>query len=92
MWITPLKIRLWGAWVAQSVKYPTLDFGSGDDLTVHEFESHVELWADSMEPAWDFLTPSLSLSLFCSCSLSNISKNKTIKNLAVKERRKRNDS
>ena len=24
----------WGAWVAQSVKRPTLDFGSGHDLTV----------------------------------------------------------
>ena len=27
----------WGAWVAQSVKHPTLGFGSGRDLTVHEF-------------------------------------------------------
>ena len=28
----------WGAWVAQSVKHPTLDLGSGHDLTVHGFE------------------------------------------------------
>ena len=28
----------WGAWVAQPVKHPTLDFGSGHDLTVGEFE------------------------------------------------------
>ena len=28
----------WGAWVAQSAKLPTLDFGSGHDLTVHGFE------------------------------------------------------
>ena len=27
-----------GAWVAQSVKHPALDFGSGHDLTVHELE------------------------------------------------------
>ena len=30
-----------GTQVAQSVKYPTLNFGSGHDLTVHEFEPHV---------------------------------------------------
>ena len=28
-----------GAWVAQSVKHPTLDFGSGHDLTVREQSS-----------------------------------------------------
>ena len=28
----------WGAWVAQLVKQPTLDFGSGHDLTVREIE------------------------------------------------------
>ena len=27
-----------GAWVAQSVKYATVDFGSGHDLTVLEME------------------------------------------------------
>ena len=27
-----------GAWVAQVVKHPTLDFSSGHDLTVREFE------------------------------------------------------
>ena len=26
--------RSWGAWVAQSVKRGTLDFGSGHDLTI----------------------------------------------------------
>ena len=26
------------AWVALSVKHPTLDFGSGHDLTVHEIK------------------------------------------------------
>ena len=30
-----------GAWVVQWVKRPTLDFGSGHDLTVCEFELQV---------------------------------------------------
>ena len=56
-----------GIWVAQSVKRPTLGFGSGHDLTaswvkfeshgsrLREFESHIRLCAGSMEPAWDSL-------------------------------------
>ena len=28
------SVILWGAWVAQSVKCPSLDFGSGHDLMV----------------------------------------------------------
>ena len=40
-----------GAWVAQSVKRLTLDFGSGHDLTLHEFEPRVGLYAVSVEPA-----------------------------------------
>ena len=46
--------------MAQSVKHPTLDFSSGHDLTVPEFEPHVGLHADSAEPAWDSLSPSRS--------------------------------
>ena len=38
------------------------DFSSGHDLTVPEFEPRIGLWADSTEPAWDSLSPSLSLS------------------------------
>ena len=56
-----------GAGVAQSVECLTLDFGSGHDLTAHEFKPCVGLCTDSMEPAWDFLSPlsaSFSLSLF----------------------------
>ena len=56
-----------GTWVAQSVKCLTLGFGSGHDLAVHEFKSHIGLCADSVEPSWD------SLSLFLSalpCLLS----------------------
>ena len=50
-----------GAWVAQSVKRLTLDFGSSHDLTVCEFEPHVRL---------GILSLSLSLPLPCSLSLS----------------------
>ena len=49
-----------GAWVAQSVKRLTLDFGSGHDLVAHGFEPGVQLCADSTEPAWDPLSPGLS--------------------------------
>ena len=55
-----LKAHFQGARVAQSVKRLTLGFGSGHDLTVHEFELHIRLHADSTEPAWDSLSPSLS--------------------------------
>ena len=42
-----------GSWVVQSVKHPTLDFGSGHNLMVHEFEfePHVGLCTDSKETA-----------------------------------------
>ena len=44
--------------MAQSVKRPTLDFGSGHDLMVHAFEPRV-----SPEPAWDPASSSHSLPL-----------------------------
>ena len=52
----------WAAWVAQSVKRPTLDFGSGRDLVAHEFEPRIRLGTDSVGPAWDSLPPSPSAS------------------------------
>ena len=51
--------KLWGTWVAQSVKHPTLNCSSGHDLTVHEFEPRIKLCTDSAEPGWN----SLSLSV-----------------------------
>ena len=45
--------------MSQFVRSLTLGFGSGHDLTIHEFEP-IGLHADSMEPAWDPLSPSLS--------------------------------
>ena len=38
--------------MAQSVKHPTLDFGSGHDLMVCEIEPRIGLCTDSIEPAW----------------------------------------
>ena len=52
--------------MAQFVERLTLDLGSGHDLMVCEFEPHVRLCADSVEPAWDSLSPSLPHSLFAS--------------------------
>ena len=65
-----IKKQSRGAWVAQFVKPPTLDFDSGHALTVHEFKPCTGLHADSMESAWDSLPPSLLLSLSLSLSLS----------------------
>ena len=72
-----LKSQFRGAWVAQSVKHPTLDFISGHDLTVHEFKPEDRLWTDSAEPSWD----SLSLSVPPPFSLSQKSINKLFKKL-----------
>ena len=44
-----------GAWVAQSVKRPTLHFGSGHDLTVGEIKPYIGLCDNSVEPACDSL-------------------------------------
>ena len=52
-----------GIQVARSVKHPTLDLGSGHGLTVREMEPHIRLRTDSVKPAWDSLSPSLSLKI-----------------------------
>ena len=43
-----------GTSVGQSVKTPTLDFGSGHDLIVCGIDLCIRLCADNVEPAWDF--------------------------------------
>ena len=53
----------WGAWGAPLIKRPTLDFGLGHDLMVRRLKSYVGLRADSVEPAWDSLSPSLLVPL-----------------------------
>ena len=45
---------------AQSVERPALDFSSGHDLRVCEFEPRVGLCVDGVEAAWDSLSLSLS--------------------------------
>ena len=55
----PLRLP-WGAWGAPSVKPLTPDFSSGHDLTVFEMEPCVRLCDDTVEPAWDSLSPSPS--------------------------------
>ena len=59
--VLPYKENPKGTWVSQWVKHKTLDFSSGHDLTIHEFNPHVRLCADSVEAAEDSLSPSLSL-------------------------------
>ena len=54
--------------MAESVEHPTLDFGSGHDLTGCEFKSRIGFCTDSVEPAWDSL--SMPISHLCGLSLS----------------------
>ena len=69
-----------GTWVAHLVKCPTLDFGSGHHLMVHGFKPCLGLCADSVEAAWDSLSPSLcpcpspAYAHVCALSVSKINK------------------
>ena len=45
-----LRIEYRGTCVAQVVKYLTIGFGSGHDLTVCDFKPHIWLHAGSVEP------------------------------------------
>ena len=81
---------IWGTWVAPSVKHPTLGFGSGHDLMVHEFDPHVGLHADTMEPAWNSLSLSLSLLLSAPPLLSHSLSLKINENSLKKIKSKRN--
>ena len=56
--------------MAQQLKHLTLDLSSGRDLTIHELEPRVGLYAVSAEPAWDALSLCLSLPLACSLFLN----------------------
>ena len=72
----------WGAWVVQSVMCWTLDFGSGHDLKVCEIEPCFGLHTVRVEPAWDSLSPFLSLHplLMLMCSLKINQQLQKIKN------------
>ena len=52
-----------GGSVGYVVKRLALDLSSEHDLTVCEIEPRIGLCADGLEPAWDSLSPSLSLPL-----------------------------
>ena len=47
-------------WLSWS-QCPILDLGSGHNLMVQEFEPCVRLLTDGVEPAWDSVSPSLSV-------------------------------
>ena len=49
--------------MAQSIKHPTLSFGTGHDLMDCAFKPRIRLRADSVESAWDSVSSSLPLSL-----------------------------
>ena len=51
-----------GALATLSVEHPTLDCGSGHDLSVCGFRPRIGLCADGTEAAWDSLSHSPSLS------------------------------
>ena len=51
--------------MAHLVKCLALDFSSGHDLMVREFESRIGLCTDSMEPTWDSLSPPSATSPMC---------------------------
>ena len=51
----PQKFKNGTTMAPPPVKHPTLDFGSGHDLTVREIEPCMGLCADGVEPAWDSL-------------------------------------
>ena len=61
---------VWGTWVAQRVTRLTLDFGSGHNLTVPDFEPRVRLCTDSVESTWNSVSLSLCPSPAHSLSLS----------------------
>ena len=85
--------------MAQSIEHPPFDFGSGHDLTVHEFQPHLGLCVDcgaclefslSSLSAPPLLSLSLSfflsffLSLSLSLSLSLAQNKKKIRSIKIK--------
>ena len=58
--------------MAQLVKWLTLDFGSGHDLMTFEMEPRIGLCCDSMESAWDSLSPSLSVPSLLACEHTHV--------------------
>ena len=67
-------IPFWGAWVAQSVKRPTLAQVMISRFVSSGPESGSVLTAQSLEPASDSLSPSLSAPPLLVFSLSKVNK------------------
>ena len=65
-----LKIQYRGAWVAQLVGHPTLAQVTISWFVSSSLASGSVLRAWSLEPASDSVSPSLSLTLPCLCSVS----------------------
>ena len=57
--------------MAQSVMHPTLDFGSGHNLTIDEIKPCVRACSDSAGSAWESLPLSLHLPLLALSLLIN---------------------
>ena len=77
--------------MAQSVKRLTLDFRSGHGLAVRGLESRMGVCPGGVEPAWDSLSPSLSLPLLRSLLLSlslSLSPSLKINKLTLKRKEK----
>ena len=89
-----LKLNEWGTWVAQLVKGPNLDFGSGHDLTISGTEPNIGLYTDSMKPVWNWVSlphsPSLPLFPSVSNKLKKKSKNKKQLNGKTKNKTPKN--
>ena len=60
----------WGAWVVPSVDPPTLDFGTNHDLRIVGSSPGLAPTTLGMDPAWEFLSPSLSAPPHSSPSLN----------------------
>ena len=86
-----IKEADWDTWMAQSGKRLTPDVISGHDCTVLETELCIGLCADSTGPAWDSLSPSLSLLLPPrALSLPQNKFKKTLKKGSILHQQKRN--
>ena len=69
--INTLNVRkVWGAWVAQLVEHPTLAWVMISWFTGSSSVSGFVLTAQSLEPALDYVSPSLSAPPQFSLSLS----------------------
>ena len=70
--------------MTQSIEHLTLGFHSGHDLMICGTEPRIGLQADSVEPAWDFLSFSLSAPpLLAHVRALSLSKIKKIKQMII---------